>query len=302
MTKVLEVTSITKKIGNKTIIDDATFAVEKGQVVGLLGPNGAGKTTLIRMIVGLMKHNEGEIMILGHSLTGDFKNAVAEVGAIIENPEFYNYMSGYDNLEQYVRMSRKPITREQLVQVVQQVHLENNIKQKVKTYSLGMRQRLGVAQALVHRPRLLVLDEPMNGLDPKGMKEFRDLILSLRDQGISVLVSSHQLSDIEQLADHLVIVQKGRITHQVSMAELHGAGKAVVVETNDNQTALTILNEQGFDNIQVTDGQLLIPMEIDRRGEIAKAIVAAGLELKELHLKQSTLEETFLAWTEEGGL
>lgn len=302
MTKVLEVTNITKKIGNKTIIDDATFAVEKGQVVGLLGPNGAGKTTLIRMIVGLMKHNEGEIMILGHSLIGDFKNAVAEVGAIIENPEFYNYMSGYDNLEQYVRMSRKPITREQLVQVVQQVHLENNIKQKVKTYSLGMRQRLGVAQALVHRPRLLVLDEPMNGLDPKGMKEFRDLILSLRDQGISVLVSSHQLSDIEQLADHLVIVQKGRITHQVSMAELHGAGKAVVVETTDNQKALKVLTDHGFDNIQVTGNQLLIPLEIDRRSEIAQVLVASGIGLQELHLKQSTLEETFLAWTEEGGL
>ena len=228
MSNVLELSNIWKRIGKKMIIKNVAFTVEKGQIVGLLGPNGAGKTTLIRVIVSLMQLDQGNIMINGISLSKDYKKAIAQVGAIIENPEFYNYMSGYDNLMQYVRMARKEISKKEVDDVVKAVHLENNIDQKVKTYSLGMRQRLGVAQALLHKPALLVLDEPMNGLDPKGMREFREMMLALRDQGISVLVSSHQLSDIEQIADHLVILQKGEVTHRVSMAEIkNGSGNVI---------------------------------------------------------------------------
>lgn len=300
---VLELSNIWKRIGKKMIIKNVAFSVGKGQVVGLLGPNGAGKTTLIRVIVALMQLDQGNIMIAGESLTKNYKEAIQHVGAIVENPEFYNYMSGYDNLMQYVRMARQEITPKQVDEVVKAVHLENNIQQKVKTYSLGMRQRLGVAQALLHRPSLLVLDEPMNGLDPKGMREFREMILGLRDQGIGVLISSHQLSDIELIADHLVILQKGEVTHKVAMAEVHqGQGNVIQVVTEDNAAALTLLNGAGFDHIQETAEGLFITSAQDERAKIAQIIVNGHVGLLELSMKRNSLEDVFLEWTEEGGL
>lgn len=300
---VLELSNIWKRIGKKMIIKNVAFSVGKGQVVGLLGPNGAGKTTLIRVIVALMQLDQGNIMIAGESLTKNYKEAIQHVGAIVENPEFYNYMTGYDNLMQYVRMARQEISPEQIDEVVKAVHLENNIQQKVKTYSLGMRQRLGVAQALLHRPSLLVFDEPMNGLDPKGMREFREMILELRDQGIGVLISSHQLSDIELIADHLVILQKGEVTHKVAMAEVHqGQGNVICVMTTDNEAAVQLLNQAGFEHIQTTTAGLFITSAQDARATIAQVIVNGGLGLLELSMKQNSLEDVFLEWTEEGGL
>lgn len=302
MTEVLALQNVSKLIGTKRIIDDVSFVVDQGQVVGLLGPNGAGKTTIIRMIVGLMKHNTGSIAIMGNLLDSSFKTAIVSVGAIVENPEFYNYMTGYENLMQYQRMANKKSTTAELEVLIRQVHLEGHIHQKVKTYSLGMRQRLGVAQALVHQPDLLVLDEPMNGLDPKGMREFREMILSLREKGVSVLVSSHQLSDIEQIADHLIVVQKGKVTHQVAMAELKAEKNVLIIKTDDNaQTEALLKASFEVEVLQVAD-ELQVTLATDQRSAIAAAIVTAGIGLKELRTKQSSLEDTFLAWTEEGGL
>lgn len=165
-----------------------------------------------------------------------------------------------------------------------------------------MRQRLGVAQALVHQPDLLVLDEPMNGLDPKGMREFREMILSLREKGVSVLVSSHQLSDIEQIADHLIVVQKGKVTHQVAMAELKAEKNVLIIKTDDNAETEAMLKASfEVEVLQVAD-ELQVTLATDQRSAIAAAIVTAGIGLKELRTKQSSLEDTFLAWTEEGGL
>ncbi|KAF1291905.1 ABC transporter ATP-binding protein [Candidatus Enterococcus leclercqii] len=303
MSNVLELSNIWKRIGKKMIIKNVAFTVEKGQIVGLLGPNGAGKTTLIRVIVSLMQLDQGNIMINGISLSKDYKKAIAQVGAIIENPEFYNYMSGYDNLMQYVRMARKEISKKEVDDVVKAVHLENNIDQKVKTYSLGMRQRLGVAQALLHKPALLVLDEPMNGLDPKGMREFREMMLALRDQGISVLVSSHQLSDIEQIADHLVILQKGEVTHRVSMAEIkNGSGNVIELITSDNAAAEKLLAASGFLNLHAEGDKVFVTTSEDRRSEIAALLVKNEIGLLQLNQKVNSLEDVFLEWTEEGGL
>lgn len=303
MSNVLELSNIWKRIGKKMIIKNVAFTVEKGQIVGLLGPNGAGKTTLIRVIVALMQLDQGNIMINGVSLSKEYKDAIAQVGAIIENPEFYNYMTGYDNLMQYVRMARKKITKAELDEVIKAVHLENNIDQKVKTYSLGMRQRLGVAQALLHKPALLVLDEPMNGLDPKGMREFRDMMLTLRDQGISVLVSSHQLSDIEQIADHLVIIQKGEVTHRVSMAEIQkGTDNVVELVTTDNTAAEKLLTASGFTNLRIDGEKLFVTTATDTRVELAALLVNHEIGLLQLNQKVNSLEEVFLEWTEEGGL
>ncbi|WP_430616275.1 ABC-2 type transport system ATP-binding protein [Enterococcus sp. DIV1279b] len=302
MTEVLALQNVSKLIGTKRIIDDVSFVVDQGQVVGLLGPNGAGKTTIIRMIVGLMKHNTGSIAIMGNLLDSSFKTAIVSVGAIVENPEFYNYMTGYENLMQYQRMAKKKGTASELEALIRQVHLEGHIHQKVKTYSLGMRQRLGVAQALVHQPDLLVLDEPMNGLDPKGMREFREMILSLRSKGVSVLVSSHQLSDIEQIADHLIVVQKGKVTHQVAMAELKAEKNVLIIKTDDNLQTEALLKASFDVEVLHVEDELHVTLQSDQRSEIAAAIVTAGIGLKELRTKQSSLEDTFLAWTEEGGL
>lgn len=300
--QVLNVETISKHIGKKKIIKEASFTVASGKVTGLLGPNGAGKTTIIRMLVGLMSHDQGSIQINGQSLSTNFKEAMAHVGAIVENPEFYNYMTGRENLMQYARMAQKTITDEALNQVISSVHLENNIDQKVKTYSLGMRQRLGVAQAILHQPDLLLLDEPMNGLDPKGMREFREMIQALKAQGVGVLISSHQLSDMELLCDDLVIVQKGEITYVGPMNNPADENKLVLlVETDQQKQALDFLKEADY--VVSEDGNYLkIELSEDTRTVLVKQLVENGIGIKELKVHVDSLEENFLRWTQDGGL
>lgn len=300
--QVLEVKNISKRVGKKMIINDASFTVERGKVTGLLGPNGAGKTTIIRMLVGLMSHDEGSIMIDNQVLSTNFKEAMTHVGAIVENPEFYNYMTGMENLKQYARMAPKSITDDRLNQVIRSVHLENNIDQKVKTYSLGMRQRLGVAQAILHQPDLLLLDEPMNGLDPKGMREFREMIQNLKNHGVGVLISSHQLSDMELLCDDLVIVQKGQITYVGPMNNPEEESKLIVLlETDQQEQAQTILLADHY-NVAVAGNYLKIELNEDTRTTLIKQLVDAGIGIKELKVHVDSLEENFLRWTEDGGL
>ncbi|WP_086444659.1 ABC transporter ATP-binding protein [Candidatus Enterococcus lemimoniae] len=300
--QVLNVETISKHIGKKKIIKEASFTVASGKVTGLLGPNGAGKTTIIRMLVGLMSHDQGSIQINGQFLSTNFKEAMAHVGAIVENPEFYNYMTGRENLMQYVRMAQKTITDEALNQVISSVHLENNIDQKVKTYSLGMRQRLGVAQAILHQPDLLLLDEPMNGLDPKGMREFREMIQALKAQGVGVLISSHQLSDMELLCDDLVIVQKGEITYVGPMNNPADENKLVLlVETDQQKQALDFLKEADY-VVSVDGNYLKIELSEDTRTVLVKQLVENGIGIKELKVHVDSLEENFLRWTEDGGL
>lgn len=301
METILKVNNVSKKIGSKTIIDEVSFDVPKGKIVGLLGPNGAGKTTLIRMIVGLMKMSNGEITIANYSLKEHYREAISEVGAIVENPEFYNYMSGMDNLLQYARMSRKHVTPEEILAIIKQVHLEAHFNQKVKTYSLGMRQRLGVAQALIHQPSLLVLDEPMNGLDPMGMKEFREMLRDLKNKGISVILSSHQLSDIELVADELVIVQHGKITHQVTMDEIKNQQLVMVVECQKIDELTQYLNQQSL-SFERRQEQVWVYLEQDIRVSLLKDLVNQDLNVLAFYPKVSSLEDVFLAWTEEGGL
>ncbi|MFD2728064.1 ABC transporter ATP-binding protein [Enterococcus camelliae] len=301
METILKVNNVSKKIGSKTIIDEVSFDVPKGKIVGLLGPNGAGKTTLIRMIVGLMKMSNGEITIANYSLKEHYREAISEVGAIVENPEFYNYMSGMDNLLQYARMSRKHVTPEEILAIIKQVHLEAHFNQKVKTYSLGMRQRLGVAQALIHQPSLLVLDEPMNGLDPMGMKEFREMLRDLKNKGISVILSSHQLSDIELVADELVIVQHGKITHQVTMDEIKNQQLVMVVECQKIDELTQYLTQQSL-SFERRQEQVWVYLEQDIRVSLLKDLVNQDLNVLAFYPKVSSLEDVFLAWTEEGGL
>jgi ABC-2 type transport system ATP-binding protein len=207
----LSVQGLKKVIGKREIIESIDFELRRGEVFGFLGPNGAGKTTTIRMLVGLIKPTAGTIRICGYDIDKQFPEAMVNMGCIVENPELYKYLSGWSNLQYFARMA-DGIDEERIKEVVQLVGLSARIHDKVKTYSLGMRQRLGIAQALLGRPKVLILDEPTNGLDPSGIREMREFIRYLAEkEGLSVLVSSHLLSEIQLMCDRVAIISKGRI-------------------------------------------------------------------------------------------
>lgn len=216
---LVEIKNVSKRIGSRLIIDNLSLDIFKGEVLGFLGPNGAGKTTTIRMMLGLISITSGEIFIEGKSIRKDYEQAIAKVGGIVENPDMYKYLTGYQNLLHYARMY-KGVKKERIYEVIKLVGLEQRIKDKVKTYSLGMRQRLGIAQALLNSPSLLVLDEPTNGLDPAGIHELRALLKKLAaEENIAVFVSSHLLSEMELMCTRVAIIQNGRLIQVQSLVD-----------------------------------------------------------------------------------
>ena len=223
MATAIQLEHVSKYFGKRKVVDDLSFTTQTGEVFGFLGPNGAGKTTTIKMLVGLIGIDEGSISVCGSDVTKDFEKALANVGGIVENPEMYRYMTGYQNLKQYARM-RKGVTQARIDQVVELVGLSNRIHEKVSKYSLGMRQRLGVAQALLHHPKVLVLDEPTNGLDPAGIRQLRDILRNLaHTEDICVLVSSHLMSEMQLMCDRVAILVKGKLIQTTTVEELVNA-------------------------------------------------------------------------------
>lgn len=207
---VLEVKKLCKEIDGKKIINDLSFSVEKGQVFGFLGPNGSGKTTTIRMMTGMIKPTSGSVKIMGHDVQTNFYDAMKNMGAIVEHPALFDYLSGWKNLIQSVRLTGEKHDESYLKWCVETVELSDRIHDKVKSYSLGMKQRLAIAQSLISSPKILVLDEPTNGMDPSGIKDMRSLIKKLSlEYGITIFISSHLLSEIENLCDHVLIINKG---------------------------------------------------------------------------------------------
>lgn len=298
----LEVHNLTKKIGKKLIVENLTFQIEKGEIFGLLGPNGAGKTTIIRMIVHLINRTEGQVVINGHDLDQSFNEAMGEIGAIVENPEFYKYMSGMKNLKHYMRMATKDVSVERLDEVIRLVGLEQAIHQKVRTYSLGMRQRLGVAQALLHSPSILILDEPTNGLDPQGIREFRDYLRLLVNQGISVLVSSHLLSEMELMCDRFAIIEKGRLTHISRMDETVQLGSQtkqhVMFEVDNTEQAFNLLVNQNLgEGRKIEAGFIYASMDRETVAKANQLFVSNGLEVYEISYLKASLEDRFLEIT-----
>jgi ABC-2 type transport system ATP-binding protein len=302
---IVQLQGVTKRIGSKTIIENLSFDVPKGEVFGFLGPNGAGKTTTIRMMVGLMKMTDGEILINGHSIRKQFEHAIRHVGAIVENPEMYKYLSGYHNLVHYARMMTG-ITSHRIDEVVQLVGLEKRIHDKVKTYSLGMRQRLGVAQALLHKPSLLILDEPTNGLDPAGIRELRDYLRKLsREQGVAVIVSSHLLSEMELMCDRVAIIQNGKL---VDVRLLHKEAEpgiaskpTVLFEVSEAdrsravEVAVTLVGPDVTPQVDVAGVSLSATR--DDVAKINRALVEAGIPVYGIRIITKSLEDTFLEMT-----
>ncbi|CUX92770.1 ABC transporter ATP-binding protein [Bacillus velezensis] len=295
METVLELQQVKKTIKRRTIIHDLSFSVRAGEVFGFLGPNGAGKTTTIRMMVGLMKLSQGDIVICGESITKNYAKAVRHVGAIVENPELYKFLSGYKNLQQYARMV-KGVTKEKIDEVIELVGLQDRIHDKVKTYSLGMRQRLGLAQSLLHNPKVLILDEPTNGLDPAGIREIRDHLKKLtREKGMAVIVSSHLLSEMELMCDRIGILQKGEL---VDIQKVRDEGKedkdTYFFHIEQREEALAVLSQ--FDCVKKTNG-IEIQLSKQEVPDVISLLVRENIRLYEVKIMTKSLEDRFLEIT-----
>lgn len=296
MDYVLELKNVKKSIKGKPIIKGLSFSVKKGQIYGFLGPNGAGKTMTLRMIVGLIRPSEGEVFISGHSVKSDFVNAMANIGCIIENPEFYEYLSGFENLKLLADME-KGITPGRIGEVVELVGLTHRINDKVKTYSLGMKQRLGIAQALMKSPKLLLLDEPTNGLDPAGIKEFRSLMQMLsKVHGMTVFVSSHLLSELQMICDEVAIILHGALIKTAPMDALLSEQK-VIWKVESPLLAKQILKET-FDVDGQIDGDSLWAMLSDEKVlAVNEAFVSHKVGLSYVCKQQKSLEDLFMDLT-----
>jgi len=236
-TVVLSAEGLAKKYGDREVVSDATFALHRGEVFGFLGPNGAGKTTTIRMLVGLVRPTRGRVVIDGHDLSREFEAAMRRVGCIVETPDLYKFLTGRENLEHFARMLGDGAAG-RIGPLSELVKMSGRLDDAVRTYSLGMRQRIGIAQALLGDPAVLILDEPTNGLDPAGIREMRELIRRLADErGLAVFVSSHILSEMEKLVDRIAIVHRGRTLATGTLAELTGGGATSLEELFLERTA-----------------------------------------------------------------
>lgn len=326
VTPVLEIAHLSKTLGSRQILTDINITLYPGEIFGFLGPNGSGKTTTIKLILGLLHVDVGTISICGHDVKTDFEAAIANVGGIIENPEMYKYLSGRENLQQYQRMYGS-IPDERVDEVVRLVRLEDRINDKISRYSLGMRQRLGVAQAILHRPRLLVLDEPTNGLDPAGIKELRETLRELAHrEGVTVFVSSHLLAELELMCDRVGVIDRGRVIGVGSMADIHSemARDGTVsyeIELSNIRPALSYAEEKGWrvgyrlpteageNPTAVADpatlpegdepiaGTVVLRCRRDEINGLLRAMAAEDTDIYALLPRRKTLEDAFLELT-----
>ncbi|MFC4767342.1 ABC transporter ATP-binding protein [Effusibacillus consociatus] len=287
---------LTKKFGQQISVDRINLEIRRGQIYGFLGPNGAGKTTTIRMLLGLMKPSTGSVRIFGKSLEEDRIEILSKVGSLVESPSYYRNLTGYENLEatrQLIGASKSEIER-----VLDIVRLEEVAHQLVKGYSLGMRQRLGIALALLGNPELLILDEPTNGLDPAGIHEIRELIKRLpQEYGLTVLISSHNLNEIELIATHVGIIQKGKMIFQGTIQELQERSQPVLqIQVDQPEEASQFLRESGIAVIRQGDVLHIVGHEKDA-GSLNKILIHAGYEVSRLYLQTRSLEDIFLELT-----
>ncbi|PEC49517.1 ABC transporter ATP-binding protein [Bacillus sp. AFS096315] len=296
---VLELKSVNKTISNQKIIKDISFELYKGEVLGLLGPNGSGKTTTMRMIVGLMSITSGEIYIQGNSIKNNFKESIKQIGAMIETPAFYPFFSGYKNLLYFARML-EGVSKERVLEVIDLLGLSNAIHKKFSTYSLGMKQRLGIAQALLHNPSILILDEPTNGLDPAGVREIRDYLKRIAEvEQTAILLSSHLLSEIELICDRSIIIQNGQFVESIDLNDKSGEKlfiEIVVKSTKAFESSFTNKdNKYKFDVIN--DRSIMFEIDEEEIPSLMKELVLAGIEIYYVTRKKERLEDLFIQLT-----
>ncbi|MCW8802874.1 MAG: ABC transporter ATP-binding protein [Ignavibacteriaceae bacterium] len=297
---VIELSRLTKHFKNVLAVDELELKVCKGDVFGFLGPNGAGKSTTIRMILSLISPTTGTIKIFGKSLLENRKEILANVGAIVEKPDFYQYLPAFKNLEILAKISGKEVSKNRIMELLELVGLKDRAKSKVKTYSHGMKQRLGIAQALLHDPELIVLDEPTTGLDPQGMKEIRDLIIRLsKEENKTIFLSSHILSEIELVANRMIIINKGSKIVEGEVSKLLNLNSVkVTVEVDNSEQAVKVLeNTIWYKSIQsITENKLSVNLEQKDIPALNKYLVEKGVMVNAL-IPVRSLEDYFLSIT-----
>lgn len=290
MKKILECQNISKKFGNKQILKDVSFEINEGDILAFIGPNGSGKTTTIKLMLGLQKIDRGTVFINGYDIQKEYKKAISRVGSLVENPDNYMYLTGWQNIK-LIANCYKSVPDERLKEIVEYVGLTNRIHDKVSKYSLGMRQRLGIAKALVNKPNILILDEPTNGLDPEGIKDLRNLLKKLAKTGMGILISSHNLAELESFCNKVLIIDKGVIIESSNVIEF---------KRNEGIYHFTISDTTDLD---IKDAYNITKTTFSYHGSkediagLIKALVKEGIDIYEVYEEKLTLEEAFLKKT-----
>lgn len=293
--------NVTKTINHTPIVQSISFDVRKGEIFGLLGPNGSGKTTIFRMIVQLIKKTEGAISFKGRP-DSDFEYFMKHIGVIIEGPDMYPNMTALQNLKYFTKLRSASLRTDDLMNILIKVGLEQAARKKVKHFSLGMKQRLGLAYSLLHNPELLILDEPMNGLDPKGMKELRTILSDLAQQGVSILISSHLLSEMEEICDRVAYIKKGRILGIEEMKKRNDPAqkKLFTVMVNNPERAKEILEQEGILQVQQKDSRIIeLEAEEDTIPYVIKSLAEKEILISRVSARTLSLEEKYMMITDK---
>ena len=300
MSSVIEVDKLSKHFGTRVAVDELSFSVRQGEIYAFLGQNGAGKSTTIRMLLSLVRPSGGEISLLGLDLRTQRREILRQVGAVIESPNLYGYLSAYENLSLFARLSGVRVTKKKLLEQLEQVGLAERAGGKVKTFSQGMKQRLGIAVALVHDPVLIILDEPTNGLDPQGIADVRNLILDLgRRQGKTILISSHLLSEVEAIADKILIIDRGKKMKEGPVGELlHPRGMLVELQTLNPELSAQIISAGQWARFlqRRQDGLYIFALDKQQIPALATDLSAQGVQILGIQPRHS-LEDYFLSLT-----
>lgn len=295
METILKCENLCKTFGKKQILKNVSLQIEEGDILGFIGPNGAGKTTTIKLILGLQGITSGKVTINGYDIEKEFTKAIEKVGAIVENPDMYMYLTGYENLKLVANMY-KGITQSKIDEVVKLVKLENRINDKVSKYSLGMRQRLGIAQAILHSPKLLILDEPTNGLDPEGIKEIRELLIELaQKQKMAILISSHNLAELDNFCNKVCIIKNGEVIETSEIEEIKKTNNInyEIIQIENTENIKEIIKEA----IILDEKHFKIKIEKDEVPELVVKLVKNNIRVFGIKEEEKTLEDAFFEKT-----
>lgn len=297
---MLELKNVSKSFEKRKIIDNLNLEVEEGEIYGFLGPNGSGKTTTIKMILRLINSDSGEIKVNGYDTKKQFEKAMECIGAIVENPDLYKYMSGIDNLRLHARI--RNIDEKRIKEVLELVELKGREKDKVGKYSLGMKQRLGLALTLLHKPKVLILDEPTNGLDPAGIKKLRDILKEIsHKEGVAVFVSSHILSEMQLMCDRVAVLDNGKIVKVEKISDTNEEKEEVVeIKVRNIKKAVKILKEEFNLDVKIENNKINITVRTEKLPEVIKKLAIADTEIQLVIPKEHTLEDIFFDATERG--
>ena len=302
MSLAIQLKNVSKHFGDFVAVNDLSFEVQQGDIYGFLGPNGSGKSTTLRMIMGLIKNTNGEINLFGKSLKANRSDILREVGCIIEKPDFYNYLSALENLQLFARANQLNLKKADFEQLLERVGLLGREKDKVKTYSHGMKQRLGLAQVLIHNPSLIILDEPNTGLDPQGIIDLRNLILSLnKEEGKTILFSSHILSEVQEMCSSMIVINKGKTIAQGKVAELLSHEKIhVKLEVIEVEKTMQLINQSSWKELfdKMEESIFVMKMSKDKIPALVSFLTLSGVSIERIDYRNQ-LEEYFLKITNQ---